>query len=224
MPIFISIVNRLSVLIEAGVSVITISRRRGSERIWDALDKNFDEIKDHTGALVRRGHPESSRRATGQGHIWLSQDVFRSHSLQHHNQAWNHAGAGDVKFRKRLSGDLRSPQCLRPVEEMSVRFDGRVPLCQDDWRGEMRLGDVYKQSLYDVFYSPLARAARRRLTCDGDRSLRPCSNCDHISDWGGWAKENNQRSPSRPGDREMMEEALRRGSMTKPVLRPWERG
>lgn len=225
----VTVVNRLALLMEAGVSVMTVSRRQGADKVWDCLVANQDMIFEHTGATVRLGLPlgqgvrsgkNSNRRKTNLRHIWLSPDVMRAFLSD--TPAWSGAGAGAPRGKWPKIWFYRERACRRPWWELCVRWDGQIQLCQEDWRGEVRLGKIPNSTMYDVWYGEIARAARSRAGA-GLRDLRPCSACDYASNWKWIKPEYDQRIPPTPEDRTVIERALARGSMTTPVLRPWER-
>lgn len=218
--VFIEAANSMALLMEAGLSVMIVRRRAGSEMVWDCLDERTSELYQHTGAVVHRGLPGgrhdpdfSNRRKISLRHVWLAPDNERS--PRSHSPAWSHTGAGAEPSIE--PGVLHV--CKLPHHEMSVRWDGRVQLCQEDWRGELCLGDTTRQSLYDVWYGPVARAVRSRAS-HGYRGLRPCNTCDRRA---GRVQVPELRIPPTEEDRATVEEALRAGRMTKRVVRPWER-
>lgn len=214
-PIFFAAANRLASMVEAGVSAVLVRRRRGTERVWDVLRAAADDLAQFVGVRVLCGLNESHPTRVLERHIWLAPDNTRA--MESHSPAENYAGAGAPP------GRTLSKQCLRPTKEMAVRWDGRVAMCQADWRGEVCLGDITHSSLWDVFYGPVARAARARLN-SGLRDLRPCSACDHIPDLRGRSETGGDWVPPESEHRALIEGALAAGSMTVPVLRPWERG
>lgn len=218
-PIFFAAANRLASMVEAGMSAVLVRRRRGSERVWDVLSRRRDDLEQFVGVRVLHGLLESPRHLRRENHIWLAPDNVRGHMS--HSPADNHAGAGAEMGPWPTKGRRRTRACLRPIEEMAVRWDGRVAMCQDDYRGEVCLGDITRSGLWSVYYGDVARAARARLG-GGLRDLRPCASCDHISDWSGWNKESDQRTAPTSGHAVVMRAALARGSMTSPVLRRWE--
>jgi radical SAM protein with 4Fe4S-binding SPASM domain len=67
--------------------------------------------------------------------------------------------------------------CAKPFRELSVRWDGNVALCCDDWVGKYKIGNVHDVALEDIWYSEEFEAARRRLFL-GDRNFGPCRGCD----------------------------------------------
>jgi MoaA/NifB/PqqE/SkfB family radical SAM enzyme len=209
----ISVVNSLYTLFESGLSVMLLSRRAGAEYVWDYVEEHRTEIEDSAEVSIRRGEPTSWKNSAELRDVWLLPDVNRGRG---HTPAWSHAGAG---ARPTWAGRSR---CLHPAREMSVRYDGLVQLCSEDWRGEVILGDLREQSLWDVWYSERARAARRRAMA-GLRDLRPCSACDALSNMSQNQRNRHMVRQPEPADRGTILGALASPPATPPVLRSWER-
>jgi radical SAM protein with 4Fe4S-binding SPASM domain len=77
-------------------------------------------------------------------------------------------------------GPLRAPlarRCAKPFRELSVRWDGNVALCCDDWKGEYKIGNVLETPLDELWHHARFDAARRRLYAK-DRAFGPCAGCD----------------------------------------------
>lgn len=66
--------------------------------------------------------------------------------------------------------------CLYPLKELSIMYDGRVPICCQDVGGQCILGDIRERSLKDIFWGRESEAARRLLR-KGLRCFTPCSGC-----------------------------------------------
>lgn len=136
-----------------------------------------------------------------------------------HSSLNNHGGAGAPPNNK-ASGR----RCAKPFREISFRWDGGVAVCCNDWRGELPIGNVNEQSISEIWHSDVFYAARRKLYA-GERDFGACNGCDAISYRTGIL-------PDRLGKEELLpptlytnsiiERAMKKGPMTKPVLRPWE--
>ena len=216
-----SLVDNLYVYSRAGLNCLIVGRREGYHHLWDAIWNWRDLIHEMTGMTVRRGERDSHPTMAKVMDIWLEQDI-RLLARDWRGPAECHGGAGAPKFKKGKAFNLPlRPPCYRPIREMNVRWDGKVTLCREDWRGEVCMGDLRTQSLHEIFYSPEFRAARRRAH-DGLRDLRPCSACDHVG--SRLTHVHKLISPAKPGDRDLIEALLQADPMTEPVLRPWEDG
>lgn len=83
---------------------------------------------------------------------------------------------GDAPNRKNLKsyGDVK---CVLPYLQMVIRPDGKVSLCCNDPYGKETLGDVTKQSLYDIWYGKAFNEIRRKLG-NGRAGMEHCKYCD----------------------------------------------
>lgn len=131
----------------------------------------------------------------------------------------NHAGSA-APLNDRGVGK----KCAKPFRELSVRWDGNVALCCNDWPGVYRCGNIKKDGLLAVWNGPEMDAARRMLYL-GRREMAPCKGCDATSYRVGLL-------PDRLGKEEMpapdattariIAAALKKGPYTKPVRGPLE--
>jgi hypothetical protein len=137
-----------------------------------------------------------------------------------HNRLSNHAGAGGER-NERMAGS----RCALPFRQMAVRFDGNVPLCCNDWRGEYRCGSVLETPLDDIWQSAAMGAAREMLI-RGKRVFKPCLGCDHRSFRVGLLPDLKGQGRVHLPDAQTTADvsaAIEDGPMTQPVLRPWEK-
>lgn len=67
--------------------------------------------------------------------------------------------------------------CQRPFKQLSVFPSGDVVLCCADWKGEVILGNVYKQSLHQIWHCDLINYYRQKLKTGKIENLKPCNNC-----------------------------------------------
>lgn len=68
-------------------------------------------------------------------------------------------------------------RCAKPFRELSVRWDGNVALCCDDWPGRYKVGNILEMDLHELWNHPKFEAARRKLYA-GQRDFGPCKGCD----------------------------------------------
>lgn len=87
----------------------------------------------------------------------------------------NHAGSAAP-----LNDKAKGKPCAKPFREMSIRWDGNVALCCNDWPGLYRTGNVVTDGLDNVWNSEAMYAARQMLIL-GRREMSPCDGCDAIS-------------------------------------------
>ncbi len=77
-------------------------------------------------------------------------------------------------FPRRLS-------CWKPYTDMIIYWDGQVALCNHDWTRDMAqaLGNVARQSIAEVWNSPVYESIREVHRSGKVSSLPPCDHCDH---------------------------------------------
>jgi Predicted Fe-S oxidoreductases len=69
-------------------------------------------------------------------------------------------------------------RCAKPFRELSIRWDGNVALCCDDWKGEYKIGSVNEYSLADLWNHPRFMAARQALYHGKREMMNVCSGCN----------------------------------------------
>lgn len=133
----------------------------------------------------------------------------------------NHGGSG-APSNQRAQGK----RCAKPFREISVRWDGGVAICCNDWRGTVPIGNVNEEDLHkDIWHSPVMYAARRKLYA-GERDFGACDGCDALSYRPGILPDHKgqvELDPPTKQDEAVLAEAITKGPMTKPVLRLWEK-
>lgn len=87
----------------------------------------------------------------------------------------NHCGAGGP-----LDYSYDGKRCVRPFRELSIRYDGNIALCCNDFRGEYPIGNINEAPMDELWYSKRFEAARI-LLYHGKRSFKPCLGCNALS-------------------------------------------
>lgn len=132
----------------------------------------------------------------------------------------NHTGCGSPR-----NENAAGKRCAKPFREMSIRWDGGVAVCCNDWRGYLPIGNVIDTDIESVWDHPVMYAARRKLYA-GERDFGPCAGCDALSYRPGLLPDHKGQeildAPSQK-DEDLLSAALAEGPMTEPVLRPWEK-
>lgn len=81
----------------------------------------------------------------------------------------------------REANDLcKELRCTHPFRQMIIRPDGKVSLCCNDALGITNMGDVNKQSLYDVWYNDKFFNVRKKLYDYGRGAIDFCKYCDSV--------------------------------------------
>jgi radical SAM protein with 4Fe4S-binding SPASM domain len=158
------------------------------------------------------------RRQAGEHDLVIVQDIEVA-SRGTHSTLNNHCGCGAP-----TNADAQGKRCAKPFREMSVRWDGSVAVCCNDWRGVLPIGNVHDSTLEEIWNHEVMRAARRHLY-HGLRTFAPCQGCDALSYRPGLLPDQKGRVAlplPTLDDRRTIGKALGHGPLTLPVLRPWE--
>jgi len=161
-------VSYIDALIKAGMDYMVISMYDGPHQI-EQFKRLFEEAGyDESHYLLRdRWHTE--------------EDNF---GLKLTNRA------GTVSIGKQDPVDVTHP-CHYPAYSMTVDWNGDVLLCVQDWNKKVKMGNVYAQSLLEIWRSNLIQKYRYQLA-NGKRKLTPCNNCNtdgtlhgynHVEKW-----------------------------------------
>ena len=138
-----------------------------------------------------------------------------------HSKLINHCGCAKPPLRRPLQ-----KRCTKPFREISIRWDGNVTICCNDFRGYYKCGNVVEDGLEEVWQGrPFVVA--RKLLYYRDRSFYPCSICDCTSFRVGLLPDRNGKedlSLPTDEDRQIAVEASQSLPYTEPVLRRWEKG
>lgn len=87
----------------------------------------------------------------------------------------NHCGAAfppDDKYAKK--------RCTRPFRELSIRWDGNVSICCDDFRGQYPIANINDLDIVSLWNHERFQAARIILY-NNERAFFPCNICTEVS-------------------------------------------
>lgn len=165
-----TISERVGKLMEAGLNDLIIdyySAKGDAKTIEDALKGSEFKI-EHLAPKV----PLYSPRA-GHFRVLFNPPIQKEGAINRH--LCNHCGAAGP-----LDMSYQGKRCARPFRELSIRYDGFVAICCNDFRGEYPIGNIMDQSIEDIWYSKRFEAARILLYA-GQRSFKPCLGCNALS-------------------------------------------
>lgn len=137
-----------------------------------------------------------------------------------HSSLNNHAGSGSPP-----NANGHGKRCAKPFRELSVRWDGNIAICCNDWSGTYKCGNVLETGLEEIWQGAAFMAARKRLV-NGDRNFAPCVGCDAVSYRVGLLPDKKGRAvlpPYTPADARAITAATAGAPYTAPVPRPWDR-
>ena len=138
-----------------------------------------------------------------------------------HSMLNNHCGAGSPPLAESMNA-----RCAKPFREMSFRWDGRVAICCNDWRGVYKIGSIHDNSLTDLWLSERMNAARTMLYHGRRDLLSPCDICDAKSYRVGLLPDKKgliELDEPTKDDKRIAREAASGDPYTTPVKREWEK-
>lgn len=221
--------ERFKALYEAGINTIALDEYhhapmlvpRIREAVIESLSENYLQL-----SVFNIGVYEYPRDKDGNPHqrtrkkrlVFIAPIDTATEGT--HSTLNNHAGCAAPR-----NNAANGRRCAKPFREMSVRWDGSVAVCCNDWRGELPIGNLMTMTLDDVWNSLVMKSARRYLY-HGRRELGPCLGCDAVSYRTGLLPDKMGREdlaePSE-ADEMIIKLAMGKGPLTLPVLRDWEK-
>lgn len=205
-------------LFGAGVNIIALDDYRGMTAAEQArkYNRSWASVGEYPGDPNFNPHQRVSPTTRM---ISIIYDIEKA-SEGNHAHLGNHAGAAGPKDFSRMG-----KRCAKPFRELSIRWDGNVAICCNDWRGEYKVGNVVEEDLEAIWHHPAMYAARRKLY-RGERDFGPCHGCNHDSYRVGLLPDRMGKLDPDPADEEdlsLIDLALAGEPYTAPVLRVWER-
>lgn len=133
----------------------------------------------------------------------------------------NHCGAAGP-----LDMSYQGKRCARPFRELSLRYDGSVAICCNDFRGEYPIGNIMEQEIDGIWYSKRFEAARILLYA-GKRSFKPCLGCNALSHRVGLLPDMKGQEDMPEATDEILAFAKKVSKNSEPLCktlykRPWE--
>lgn len=166
--------ERIQAVFDAGLNVLAIDQY-GTAGWNDKVSKAVYEscIKWYNYPQEKEGNPHK-RHPKGAQLIALIEDIS-SAKKGNHAVLNNHCGAGMPKDESQAG-----KRCAKPFREFSIRWDGKVSICCNDFRGEACAGDILEDSLDTIWNGDVFTAARHYLY-HGMRLFTPCKGCNATS-------------------------------------------
>ena len=84
--------------------------------------------------------------------------------------------AGVIHTGQQPEIDATHP-CYYPAYSMMIDWNGDILLCVQDWNKRVKAGNIYMDSLLNIWRSPILSRYRRRLI-GANRDLPPCKDCN----------------------------------------------
>jgi radical SAM protein with 4Fe4S-binding SPASM domain len=220
------VVESLEQLFDAGLNVFAFDAYeyvKIHEKVDQALRVDYEILKTKPFDVHR--YPDESEFSPHNRYGHTARIFIRIKDISvaekgTHSNLNNHCGAGGPALKEPLIA-----RCAKPFRELSIRWNGDVAICCNDWRGVYKIGNVITDGLEKVWHHERFNAARRFLM-QGDRgSVDPCRVCDAKSYRVGLLPDKKGRLKLRAPndkDRALVKEATRGKALTAAVIRPWE--
>lgn len=163
--------GRIGTLFDAGLSTLAFDNYKHAPWSARVLAELINYTNDEFVALYRypahkAGNPH--QRAPGL-RVVIMQDISQNTDGTH--QLTNQGGLVGAE-------ESSEQRCAKPFRELSIRHDGTVALCCDDWRGQYVIGNVLELGIEGVWQHPRFEAARRVLYRGERAFLAPCAGCN----------------------------------------------
>lgn len=195
--------RQIEALFDAGVNTLALDDYKHSGG-W--VKKILDDIPYELAGYNIYRYPDDPRGNPHHRHnkqmLVIINDI--SENTDGNHKLTNQGGAS-------FKAEALAQRCAKPFRELSVRWDGNVALCCDDWQGKYKIGNVLEDDLQALWYHPRMEAARRRLYLS-DRSFGPCNGCNVRTMRNGLLPDKLGRSEMAAPDEEsnaVIKEAMR---------------
>ena len=87
--------------------------------------------------------------------------------------------AGLVKTGKSIKLPLKE-YCSRPFYQLCINYQGKAVLCHNDYSGLVKIADVRKESVSEIWRSRIFKYHRTKLFYHNRNGLKLCEKCDNV--------------------------------------------
>src|ERR1700751_707297 len=150
-------VANINNLFAVGLNILALDDYEGVayvSKIRKAIAEDPVDVPVYEYPADPRGNPHQRHKPTEHMLVFL-QDVEVA-SRGTHSVLTNHAGCGS----KALDAPLMQ-RCAKPFREFSIRWDGNVALCCNDWRGVYKCGNIMAEGVEAIWNGIAMDAARQ---------------------------------------------------------------
>jgi radical SAM protein with 4Fe4S-binding SPASM domain len=166
---------------------------------------------------------EKFRGKPGEKRIVVKEDV--SHLTTPYDKVNTHCGGGGPLPPG--GNPAIAKRCAKPFRELTIRWDGNVAICCNDFRGVYKIGNLDDFDTLEELWNCEAFYAARQMLYHNSRDFNPCSWCDAISPRVGLLPDKKGKQTLPVPDAATMRaigQAIAGMPYTLPVLRGWETG
>jgi len=205
-------------LVQAGITSICMDEYDGCDYVAKFKKRYTGPVPVHsfTGdepTKFRSGKPKAP-------YIVIKNDV--SHLTTPYDKTNTHCGGGGAP---QSTNPAIAKRCAKPFRELTIRWDGNVSLCCNDFRGLYKVANIADHDTLDGVWQHERFDAARRMLYDGDRDFAPCSWCDALSPRVGLLPDKyGKQTMPKPTEHTtaVLAGAVAGPAYTLPVLRGWE--
>jgi len=216
-------VNKIRWLFDAGVNVLGVEEYGHAPFHKTIKEKLGDFMQYETWQYPasKSANPHARRHHDTKMLVYIA-DIF-TETKGTHSRINTHCGTGSPPVATH-----HGKRCAKPFRELSIRWDGGIALCCNDWRGTYNCGSVHDdRTLDEIWNGPGFDAARRELYLGNRQNIPCCSACNETSYRSGLIPDSLGKYACAPPD-EASKATLHAYDklmppMTQPVLRPWEK-
>jgi len=189
--------DKAKTIIEAGLDEIYISFDAATKETYKKIrpNLNFEEVTKNIINLIKEKKKLQSKKPL----IYLSfvENGINCHETELYKRKWRklvngisfsavHNWTGEVNFGKVEPTALKDP-CRLLWTDMVVSFDGRIPLCCNDYENKVVLGDINRQSIGEIWGGEKLKKIRQKHQKGEFKDIAICSSCQynyhHKSPW-----------------------------------------
>ena len=166
------------------------------EKIMDNIEKlissNHGEMRVIIRFLVTNKNKDEVKEAVS---YWHKRKVMTEVIDLLHNRA----GSVEIKrlkaerpvkrirrFLNRFWFNIFTDCCVIPFRQMYILYNGDVLLCGNDWKREVILGNVNKNTLREIWNGPEAVRMRKLILEKRYDRILPCSGCSMPDNYDSW--------------------------------------
>ena len=162
-------------LFDAGLNVLALDDYVGVNYVPKIRTALLGQVLDYPiydYPLDKRGNPHQRHKVTERMLVFLEDVTVTSKGT--HSVLTNHAGCGSPALKEPMN-----QRCAKPFRELSVRWDGNISHCCNDWRGTYKCGNVNDTAIDDIWNGAAFGAAREALYAGERKAIPVCSRCDY---------------------------------------------
>lgn len=172
-------------LIEAGLDTMVVSFNAFSAETYNKIEneKVFKKIKEFCDHHQKSSVSEKITLSFGVNKYNMNEvDDFIDYCNQGHfsyRVFLLHDRLGVLSKNDFISKVSKENFCELPLASMAILVNGDVILCCQDWSKTLVLGNVFEQSVSDVWNSGIYSKIRENAFFNNRLPSQPCSSCNH---------------------------------------------